>query len=459
MIPTLQFLGGAGTVTGSKFLVRVGRRSLLVDCGLFQGLKDLRLQNWAPFAVDPVGVDAVLLTHAHLDHTGYLPLLVQNGFGGPIYCTHPTRELTKLILSDSAKIQEEDAEIANRLGYSKHHPARALYGSEEVKSVFPLFKAVPAGTWVDLFDGIRFRFTPSGHIIGSAFIELQFGNNGAMKTIVFSGDIGRRDPLILNPPGKIGHADVLLVESTYGDRVHSPVSPAKELARVVNETVEKGGQLLIPAFAVGRTQDVLYLLSELKRGSQIPDVPVFLDSPMGIDATEIFTSYPEWHRLSREEVLSFCRVAQLVKSGQQSQGLMNRREPSIIIAGSGMMSGGRILGHLMNRLSDARNTVLIVGFQAAFTRGRLLRDGITELKIYGQYVPVHARIEEISNLSAHADQHGIIEWMRGFENSGTQPQIHIVHGEPQAADALRVRIRDALGWTSQVAKPMSIVEI
>jgi metallo-beta-lactamase family protein len=443
---TIRFLGAAGTVTGSKFLLSVEGQKILVDCGLFQGLKTLRLKNWEPFPVDPKEIDSILLTHAHLDHSGYLPLIVREGFKGKIYCTPPTRALSRVILIDSGKIQEEDAANANLRGFSKHHPAKPLYGVEDAERALRSFSPVPLKQWTDLGRSCRYRFTNSGHILGSALIEVEAPG----FKIAFTGDLGRSDPLTLPPPDFITTADYLVVESTYGDRVHSPVSPMKALAKIVNETVERKGQLLIPAFAVGRTQDLLYLLSKLKAEKQIPDVPIFLDSPMGMSATEIFTDFSEWHRLSSQEIHDFSASVTMVKSRQQSDELLHRKDSSILIAGSGMLTGGRILSHLARRLPDERNCVALVGFQAAGTRGSLLRSGIGELKIYGEYISVRARIEEISSLSAHADQREILSWMGHF--LAPPKSTFIVHGEPQASDALRVRIQDSYQWNCTIPK-------
>jgi metallo-beta-lactamase family protein len=380
-----------------------------------------------------------------LDHSGCIPLLVKGGFRGKIYCTPPTRDLAKIILEDSAKLQEEDAEYANRLGFSKHAPAKPLYTVSEAHASLSRFETIADSTWHPLFEEMKFRFTPSGHILGSAFIEIDHKGT----RFVFSGDLGRTNPLLLNPPTLIERADILVVESTYGDRIHEQQTVLKRMETIVHETLMRKGHLLIPSFAVGRTQDVIYILSQLRKEKKIPsDVPIYLDSPMGVDATDIFLTYPQWHRLPSTEAAALGKTATMVRSQQQSEELLHRKTSTIVIAGSGMISGGRILHHLFKRLPDDRNTVLIVGFQAAGTRGRLLREGIPELKIHGQYVPVKARIEEITTLSAHADQAEILAWLRGFKHP---PQkTFIVHGEPQASDALRVRIKDTLGWETLI---------
>jgi metallo-beta-lactamase family protein len=453
MKSSIQFLGGAGTVTGSKFLLRIEDKKILVDCGLFQGLKNLRLRNWEPLPVRPHEIDAVLLTHAHLDHSGYLPLLVRNGFSGPIYSSPPTRDLSRVILSDSGKIQEEDAERANQGGYSKHSPALPLYTVRDAHNAVGRFSCVSSPEWFSVSDRIEARFTNSGHILGSSLIEIKTPD----LTIAFSGDLGRSDPLVLNPPCSIKSADYLVIESTYGDRVHSPLSPLKTLAKIVNDTYARKGQLIIPAFAVGRTQDILFLLSALRAQSQIPEIPIFLDSPMGINATEIFSDYPDWHRLSHDEITQLCSLVTLVKSQQQSEEVLRRKDSAIVIAGSGMLTGGRVLTHLVHRLPDERNTVLLVGYQPPSTRGSLLLAGASELKIYGQYIPVRASIEEISTLSAHADQKEMLKWLKMFNHA--PKNTFIVHGEPQASEALRLKMKDELGWNVSVPSAQEVFEL
>lgn len=437
---TITFLGAAGTVTGSKFLVESGGHRLLVDCGLFQGLKELRLRNWAPPPVDPTSIHAVVLTHAHLDHSGYLPLLVRHGFAGSVYCTAPTLDLTRLILLDAAKVEEEEAARANARGYSKHDPALPLYTARDVKVALERLKPVPPGTWLPLGIGVKARFSPNGHIQGSCFVELELEGS----RIVFTGDIGRARPLLLRPPTVLRRADVLVTESTYGGRNHDRERPLHTLGRVVGEVLERKGHLLIPSFAVGRTQDVLFLFSELKRMKHIPDVPVFLDSPMGIEATRIFLRHAAWHRLSEAEATRLASAATMMRSAQASQELTHRKPPTVVLAGSGMVTGGRILGHLARRLGDDRTTVLFTGYQAVGTRGRVLLEGAPEIKIRGEYYPVRARVEDMSSLSAHADQGELLDWLR---RCAFKPRLAlVVHGEPQSADALRVRLRDEFGW-------------
>ncbi|MBS1960611.1 MAG: MBL fold metallo-hydrolase [Bdellovibrionales bacterium] len=437
----LTFLGGAQTVTGSKTLFEYGKTRILVDCGLFQGLKELRLRNWDALPIDASAIDAVVLTHAHLDHSGYLPVLNARGFRGKIYCSAPTRELSRLILLDSAKLSEEDADFANREGYSKHRPALPIYDRKAVQEVMERFHAVPSGKWISIGPEVKIRLSPSGHILGSTFVEIEAGG----KRVVFSGDVGRKHPTLYDSPVRLERADTVVVEATYGDRNHLEESASidRRLIEAVRETHSRGGHVLIPAFSVGRVQEILYRLSTLKRRRELPEIPVYLDSPMGIEATRIFTEFPAWHRLEREEVDRLCKTAIAVKSRSESIRIMREDAPAIVIAGSGMLAGGRILHHLAARIGDPRSTVLLVGYQAAGTRGRLLQDGASEVKMHGRYFPVRARIATIPGLSAHGDQSDLLDFVRGFE---TPPKrIFLNHGEPQALDALRVKIKDTLG--------------
>ncbi len=443
----IQFLGAAGTVTGSRHLVEFDGRRILVDCGLFQGLKELRLQNRAPFPVDPSTIEAVILTHAHLDHSGYLPLLKRNGFQGKVYCTAPTKELARILLFDAANIEEEDADYANAKGFSKHSPALPLFETSDVHNLIKVIEDRAVNEWHKDIPGMAFRLQNSGHILGSAFVEIEVHG----KRVVFSGDLGRQEPLVVIPRVLVERADYLVLESTYGDRLHSPEPVMEVLAKVVMGTIAKRGHLLIPSFAVGRTQDLLHLLALLKRDCRIPNIPIYLDSPLAEDATEIYVRFPEWRRKPVEGQPVFSKVATVVRSRQQSKDLLAAKASTIVIAGSGMVSGGRILHHLASRISDPKNTVLLVGFQAAGTRGSLLRNGATEIKMHGHYFPVRAEIQELSGLSAHADQKEILDWLGGFK---TTPQnTFVVHGEPQAADALRLKVHDTLKWNVTVPKP------
>lgn len=441
----LRFLGAAGTVTGSKHLLTMGDKKILVDCGLFQGIKELRLQNRAPFLVEPSSIDVVFLTHAHLDHIGYLPLLYKNGFNGKIFCSEPTRELAKILLLDAAHIEEEDAEYANQKRYSKHDPATPLFLAADVHNVLEAFHDVEMGVWHELNAEIKYRFQTSGHIVGSSFVEIEAQG----KRIVFSGDIGRSQPLTVEARVDIELADFVCVESTYGDRLHSPRSVEEEFAEVILHTLDKKGQLLIPSFAVGRTQDLLYLLYKLKKESKIPNIPVYLDSPLASEATSIFLRHGNWSSLSADELAGVARVAVEVKSRQQSKDLLATKSSSIVIAGSGMVTGGRILHHLAHRIHDPKNTILLVGYQSPGTRGSLLREGASEIKMHGEYFSVKAEVRELMGLSAHADQAEILAWLKKIKS---RPKVFVVHGEPQAADVLRLKIEDELGWETMVAK-------
>lgn len=440
----ITFLGATGTVTGSKYLVTSGSRRILVDCGLFQGLKQLRLRNREPLPLDPASLDAVLLTHAHLDHSGYLPLLVRNGFRGPVHCTPGTRDLCGILLPDSGYLQEEEAEYANRHGFSKHHPAEPLYTQQDAIRSLDSFLDAPFGRELDLGEGLTATFLPAGHILGAAMIILR--HKGV--SVLFSGDLGRpRDPL-LPPPALIREADYLLVESTYGDRHHEPVDPLDQLEAVIQRTSKRGGVVLIPAFAVGRTQTLLYLLYRLKKEGRIPDLPIFVDSPMAASAIRIFAEHPEEHRLSPAECDAVCGVARAVESVEESKAIGRMHFPRVIISASGMATGGRVLHHLKGFAPDARNTVVFVGHQAVGTRGAAMIAGAKSIKIHGRYVPVRAELAVLDNLSAHADADEILDWLHHFERPPLE--TFVVHGEPPAADALRLRIEETLGWKVRV---------
>jgi metallo-beta-lactamase family protein len=440
----ITFLGATGTVTGSKYLVTAGTRRLLVDCGLFQGLKQLRLRNREPLPFDPASLDAVLLTHAHLDHSGYLPLLVRDGFRGPVHCTPATQDLCGILLPDSGHLQEEEAEYANRHGYSKHRPALPLYTQADAERCLHSLRPIPFGQELALGGGLSAIFRPAGHILGAAMIELRADG----VTTLFSGDLGRPDDPLLPPPAVPRDADYLLVESTYGDRRHERVDPLDQLEAAIKRTSARGGVVLIPAFAVGRTQTLLYLLHRLKREGRIPDLPIFVDSPMAASAIRIFQEHPEEHRLTPAECDAVCAVARAVESVEESKAIDRMRYPRVIISASGMATGGRVLHHLKAFAPDPRNTVLFVGYQAAGTRGAAMLGGAKSIKIHGQYVPVHAEVGVLENLSAHADYAEILDWLRRF---GKAPgETFIVHGEPVAADALRLRIEETLGWRCRV---------
>lgn len=445
--PKLTFVGGAGTVTGSKYLVEHSRHQLLLDCGVFQGLKELRLRNWAEPTFNPVNLNDVVLSHAHLDHSGYLPLLARRGFRGTIHCTAATADLLEVVLRDSAHLQEEDAALANRHGYSKHHPAKPLYEQRDVEQVLKLLKKHRQNAPFSLDDSLRVVLREAGHILGASTIDLEFSPG---KHLVFSGDLGRPNRPILRDPEFVTRADVLLLESTYGDRQHSP-NPQDRLATIITETFERGGALIVPSFAIGRTQELLWWIRALEEAKRVPSVSVFLDSPMAIDVTEIYLRHPECHDLEMKDQRNpfATRESQFVRTPQESKALNSRQAGTIIIAGSGMATGGRVLHHLKVRLPDARNTVLLPGFQAAGTRGRQLQDGAKEVRIHGEQVPVRARVEVLDGLSAHADQRELLGWLKGF--TAPPAQTWLVHGEPSASKTLAEVISKELGWKVGVA--------
>lgn len=435
---SLQCLGAAKTVTGSKHLLRTPELNILVDCGLFQGIKALRLKNWEPLPVDVQNIHILLITHAHLDHTGYIPLLVKNGFKGRIFMTPPTRDLSEIILRDSAKIQEEDAERANRHGYSRHTPALPLYTEQDVEEAINYFEVRNDKEWVTLSKNIKFRFHKNGHIPGSVFIEIEcYG-----KKILFSGDIGRWKSALLEPPSIIRETDYLIMESTYGNRLHNHDIPEELMAYVINHTVKKKGNLLIPSFAVGRSQEIMLMINELKEKLKISDVPLFLDTPMGADATNVLLRYPEWHKLSDHQCREICNNVTINIDFRGTNEIISRKGSKIIIAGSGMLTGGRILEYLKHNIGDKRNTILLTGYQAEGTRGRALQEGAHEIKMHGRYYPIKAEVEEISSLSAHGDQQEMLTWLKKFE---VKPKsIFLVHGEPNALETFRVKIKDEI---------------
>jgi metallo-beta-lactamase family protein len=449
----LTFLGGVGTVTGSKYLVEADGRRFLVDCGLFQGFKQLRLRNWAPLPVEPASIAAVVLTHAHLDHSGYLPLLVKNGFRGEIFCTPATRDLCAILLPDSGHLQEKDAEFANRHGFSKHRPALPLYTLADAETSLRRFAAVDFEQAKSLSASLSFRFVPAGHILGAAMIELTCG----ATRVVFSGDLGRPNSAIVVDPAPIQQTDYLLVESTYGNRKHEARDPEDVLAEIVNRTAGRGGSVLIPSFAVGRSQLLMYHLHRLKQARRIPDIPIFLDSPMAIEASELFVSHADEERLSKSEARAVCSIARFVVSVEESKALDRDPTPKIIISASGMATGGRVLHHLKLLAPDARNAVLFAGFQAAGTRGDAMTNGAENVKIHGSYVPVRAEVANLHMLSAHADADEIMAWLRNFRRA--PKKTFITHGEPNAADALRHRIAEELGWACVVPEYRDTVEL
>lgn len=437
---TIQFLGATSTVTGSKYLVHAAGKKVLVDCGLFQGFKQLRLRNWGQFPVDPKSIDAVVLTHAHLDHSGYLPLLVKNGYKGPIFCTTATVDLCGILLTDSGHLQEEDARYANRRGFSKHHPALPLYTEEDAKRCLPQLRPVEFAQSIKIAPGVDMRLLLAGHILGAAMIEMRCEG----QILLFSGDLGRPNDLVMQPPARVEHADFLVIESTYGNRRHDVKDPLDVLADVITRTVARQGVVIIPAFAVGRAQTLLYAIHLLKIARRIPDVPVYLNSPMAVDATNIYHRYRTEHRLTEEQCKSMCTAAKFVNGVEESKALNNKHGPMILISASGMLTGGRVLHHLKAFAPDARNTILLSGFQSGGTRGAALAAGAETVKIHGEQVSIRAEVATLSNLSAHADYVEMLDWLGHF--SAPPRQTFITHGEPAAADALRQSIEEKLKW-------------
>jgi metallo-beta-lactamase family protein len=440
----LTFLGGVGTVTGSKYLLDNGSRRVLVDCGLFQGFKQLRLRNWSTLPVEPRTIDCVVLTHAHLDHSGYLPLLVKNGFSGPIYSTAATRDLCAILLPDSGFLQEKDADFANRHGFSKHHPALALYTQRDAEIALGQFHSLPFHETVSLAEGIECKLLTAGHILGAAMIEMTLGS----RRVLFTGDLGRTNSAVMLDPARVTHADYLVLESTYGNRTHSRQDPEEALAAIINATDARGGTVIVPAFAVGRTQTLLFHIERLKRTHRIRDLPVFLDSPMAIDASDIFCKHGDIAQLSPDGCRRACSVARYINGVEESKALDSNSMPKVIISASGMATGGRVLHHLKHYGPDARHTILFTGFLAGGTRGEAMMSGAEAVKIHGNYVPIRAEVRNLEMLSAHADADEIMNWLTNFQ---TPPrQTFITHGEPAASDALRRRIEEALGWVCLV---------
>jgi metallo-beta-lactamase family protein len=450
---SIRFLGAAGTVTGSKHLLTVNGFNVMIDCGLFQGLKQLRELNWKQLSVNPAEVDVIILTHGHLDHVGYLPRMVRQGFKGDIYCTWPTADLAEIVLKDSARIQEEDAEHANYHGYSKHSPAMPLYTMGDLENTLPLFNPVDDNQEIVLNGSVKFRFRKDAHIPGAAFVELVAEG----KRFVFSGDLGRPHDAMLKPPQKPEYADYIIVESTYGDRKHPSGSTKKLLLEIIQKSLGKHGPLLVPSFTVDRAQDFMYLIWQLKNENLMPDIPVYLDSPMGIDVSKLFLKYPEWQILGPDVFKEVFRNTRMVTSVQETRRLARKSMPMIVIAGSGMMNGGRILHYLEKHLTDPKATIIIPGYQAAGTRGRKLSKGETEIKLHGEYFKVKAEIVQIHTMSSHADQEEILSWLSNIKSK--PEKVFIVHGEPHASDALRLKIKDTMGWDCHIPQLFEEVQL
>lgn len=483
-MPSITFLGAARTVTGSKYLLDTGTAKVLIDAGLFQGLKELRERNWQDFPIAPPTIDAIVLTHAHLDHCGYLPRLVSQGFRGRVFCTAGTQDLCRIVLPDSGRIQEEDAANANRHGYSKHAPALPLYGEADAFRAVSQLQPVGYDRSVPVATGVEVEFINAGHLLGSSYARVRAGG----RTILFGGDLGRFDRPVLPDPAMVAEADYLLVESTYGNRVHDADDNGSQLAAVISETVERGGRIIIPAFAIGRVEELIYWIKRLEEERRIPVLPVFVDSPMAIDALARYTERlreldPEMvpeardqkaphgladhedpldkrqrHARHERQLCAFCTERfTTIASAAESKQLTQSKMPAIVISASGMATGGRVLHHLKAALPDSRNTVLFAGYQAAGTRGRQLVDGEKTVKIHGEMIPVRARIALVESMSAHADSNEILRWLRGF----TRPpkMTFLVHGEPAAMNALQTTIKIQLGWATKVPEHRERVEL
>jgi len=447
---TLSFLGATGTVTGSRFLVETSESRILVDCGLYQGLKHLRERNWLPFPVDPRSIDAVVLTHAHLDHSGYLPALARDGFDGPIFATPQTASLAAIVLSDSGHLQEEDARYANAKGFSKHHPARPLYAEEDALRVTHLFRHVPFGSQIDLADGVNLTLRPAGHILGSSTATLSIGGDGN-RTLFATGDLGRSNHPILCPPESPPECDVMLLESTYGDRVHEPVKDAENrLAAVISRTAARGGTVVIPSFAVDRTEVILFALRRMMQDRRIPSLPIYADSPMALEVLQVYrraiaSRDPEIRPELFEDGDPFDPgTLHELRTPEESRELNDLGYPSIIISASGMATGGRVLHHLQRCLPDSRCAVVLAGFQAEGTRGRLLADGANAIKLLGHNVPVHAEVTVVDAFSVHADAHEILDWQRQVPKA--PKAVFVIHGEPNASSSLAHLLEVELGW-------------
>lgn len=447
MSQSITFLGAARTVTGSKHLLQLGKRRVLVDCGLFQGKREIRERNWLPFPIDPDTIDQIIVTHAHMDHIGYLPRLARDGYGGPIYATAATIALSRISLPDSGRIQEEDARYLNRKGLTRHRPALPLYTEKDAYEVLKQMEPVAYREWREIAGGYRWRFLPAGHILGSGFVEMYFPNG---ERILLSGDLGRFGTPIIIDPTIVDFAEYLVIESTYGDRRHPVDSPAEILERILHRAWEQGEVVLVPSFSIGRTQELLYTISQLQKEDRLPRIPIFIDSPMAVSTTEVYRKMKQEQdsdmklRIAEGEDPLCPDHLEFIRDSNQSKALNSRRGPMVIIAGSGMATGGRIVHHLLNRIDDPATVVLFTGYQAEGTLGREIVEGKEEVEILGQSRPVRARIEKIQSLSAHADYVEMLDWLSHF----TQPprKTFLVHGEPPAQESLRQKIVDRYGW-------------
>ena len=449
----LTFLGATQTVTGSKYLLEFQNKKVLIDCGLFQGYKELRLRNWNPLPIDPSSIDAIIVTHAHIDHSGYIPLLVKQGFKGNIYCSHATKDLCQILLPDSGHLQEEDARRANKYKYTKHKKALPLYTEKEARATFKQFVPCEFGQPISI-EELSVTFHHAGHILGAASLEIK----GDQSSLLFSGDLGRPNDPVLKAPDAIPQTDYIVMESTYGNRLHDKEDTLIALERVINQTVAQDGSILIPSFAVGRAQSLLYFLYQLKAAKRIPEhIPIYLDSPMAVNASKLMCKYHNELRLTTNECKHTCNVAHYIQSVEESKGLNFMPQSKIIISASGMATGGRVLHHLKNMLPSPKNTVLFAGFQAGGTRGARLVSGETELKMFGEMVPVRAKVDMISSLSAHADYEELLTWLRPLKQA--PKGLFITHGESQASESLQSKIKDSFGWDGIIPNYMDSIEL
>ena len=449
----IQFLGATQTVTGSKYLIQTDHTKILVDCGLFQGYKELRLRNWAHLPIDPASLDYVLLTHAHIDHSGYIPLLVKNGFRGKIICTRATRDLCRILLPDSGHLQEEEAHYANLKGSSKHQPAKPLYTREDAEKCLHQFKTVELDTPFKIHDDFHANFYYAGHILGASFVRLVHKD----VSILFSGDLGRGVDPIMRPPLPPVTSNYLVIESTYGDRLHEKTCPQQMLKDIINHTIQRGGTLLIPAFAVGRTQALLYYIHQLKQSKEIPDIPVIVDSPMATSATDILVRHFDETRLNQQQASDVSEIAQYTRSVDESKALILEKKPMIIISASGMETGGRVIHHIKNLAPNPKNTILFCGFQAGGTRGDRMLRGEKEIKIFGQMVPINAEILEITSTSAHADYEELLTWLSPLTKA--PKQIYITHGNKESSEALKLKIEQKFHWKCNVPEYLDKIEL
>ena len=440
----LQFLGAAATVTGSKYLLTCNNKKILIDCGLFQGLKSLRLKNWDGFPVDASTIDSIILTHAHIDHSGYIPRLIKNGFRGKIYSTAATKDVCKILLPDCGYLLEEEAAYLNRIGKTKHSPALPLFTLKEAEESLKYFVEVPFKEKTQISPGLYFEFRYAGHILGAASVIVSAND----KKIGFTGDIGRMNDRIFYPPDPLPEIDYLITESTYGNRLHDISDPIDDLENIINETHKRKGVIIIPSFAVGRAQTIMHYLAVLRREKRIPSMPMFLNSPMATDFSTIFRKYPDLHKLSENECAEIREIMQFVRSSEESKLLNERQGPMLIISASGMLTGGRVLHHLKAFAPFPENTILLTGFQSAGTRGDALQRGVREIKIHGQYISVKADVKVLDNMSAHADYGELLQW---FKQSNINPKkVFVTHGESTAADDFRRCLTEVFGWQCSV---------